>query len=44
MSQAVRPHERYDGSGYRGDEIPLGARIIHLADALRLDADDSHVP
>ncbi|MDQ3866966.1 MAG: diguanylate cyclase, partial [Actinomycetota bacterium] len=31
-------HERYDGSGYlqgmRGDRIPLGARIIHLADAL----------
>jgi diguanylate cyclase (GGDEF)-like protein/putative nucleotidyltransferase with HDIG domain len=31
-------HERYDGKGYpdglAGDEIPLGARIIHVADAL----------
>lgn len=30
-------HEHYDGSGYpyghKGDEIPLGARIIHVADA-----------
>lgn len=30
-------HEHYDGSGYpegrKGDAIPLGARIIHLADA-----------
>ena len=30
-------HERYDGRGYPdrlvGDEIPLGARIIHVADA-----------
>jgi putative nucleotidyltransferase with HDIG domain len=31
-------HERYDGQGYTdglaGEEIPLGARIIHVADAL----------
>jgi len=30
-------HERYDGKGYpdklKGDEIPIGARIIHAADA-----------
>ena len=31
-------HERFDGRGYpdrlQGEEIPLGARIIHVADAL----------
>jgi diguanylate cyclase (GGDEF)-like protein/putative nucleotidyltransferase with HDIG domain len=31
-------HERFDGQGYpdglKGEEIPLGARIIHVADAL----------
>src|SRR5207244_7186591 len=31
-------HERFDGKGYpdrlMGEEIPLGARIIHVADAL----------
>ena len=31
-------HERFDGTGYpqrlQGEEIPLGARIIHVADAL----------
>jgi HD-GYP domain-containing protein (c-di-GMP phosphodiesterase class II) len=30
-------HERYDGKGYpdglKGDEIPLGARILSVADA-----------
>jgi HD-GYP domain-containing protein (c-di-GMP phosphodiesterase class II) len=31
-------HERFDGSGYpdglRGDEIPMSARVLHVADAL----------
>jgi diguanylate cyclase (GGDEF)-like protein/putative nucleotidyltransferase with HDIG domain len=31
-------HERFDGKGYpdllKGDEIPLGARVIHVADAI----------
>jgi diguanylate cyclase (GGDEF)-like protein/putative nucleotidyltransferase with HDIG domain len=31
-------HERYDGGGYpdllKGEDIPLGARVIHVADAL----------
>lgn len=34
---AVATHERYDGSGFphglRGDQIPLGARVIAVADA-----------
>jgi ribonuclease P protein subunit RPR2 len=39
-------HERWDGAGYpdglKGDEIPLGARIFAVADAL--DAMTSHRP
>jgi two-component system cell cycle response regulator len=39
-------HERYDGSGYpdglRGEEIPLGARIVSVCDAY--DAMTSHRP
>jgi hypothetical protein len=41
-------HERFDGTGYpdglKGEEIPLGARIIHVADGARLDAHDPHLP
>jgi HD-GYP domain-containing protein (c-di-GMP phosphodiesterase class II) len=37
-------HERFDGSGYpfglRGEEIPLGARIIAVADAFSAMVDD----
>jgi response regulator RpfG family c-di-GMP phosphodiesterase len=45
--QVVRSHhERWDGTGYpdglRGDEIPLGARIFAVADAL--DAITNHRP
>src|SRR5690606_39621631 len=35
---ALRHHERYDGSGYpdglKGDEIPIEARIVAVADVL----------
>ena len=41
-------HERFDGTGYpdglKGEEIPLGARIIHVADALDSMLDDAHLP
>lgn len=37
MQLAYLHHENFDGSGYplglKGDEIPIGAQIIHLADA-----------
>ncbi len=36
---ALRHHERWDGSGYpdglQGDEIPMSAQIVAVADALR---------
>lgn len=46
---AVATHERYDGSGYphglRGDQIPLGARIVGVADAYdELVSGDGHPP
>ena len=41
-------HERFDGTGYpdrlSDEEIPLGARIIHVADALDSMLDDPHLP
>ncbi len=37
-------HERYDGKGYpvglKGDEIPIGARIISVADAYQAMTED----
>ena len=45
-SSAVEHHERLDGRGFpdglRGEEIPLGARIFAVADAL--DAITNHRP
>ena len=42
-------HEHFDGSGYpsrlRGEQIPLWARIISIADAyVNLTSDRSHAP
>ena len=38
ISLVIHHHERYDGKGYprglAGEEIPLGARIIYVADAV----------
>src|SRR5262249_10491655 len=43
---ALHHHERFDGSGYpsrlRGEEIPLGARIVAVIDAF--DAMVAHRP
>jgi len=46
---AIAAHERYDGSGYphglHGDKIPLGARIVAVADAYdELVSSDGHSP
>ena len=38
MQIVMHHHERYDGKGYpdgvKGDEIPLGARIVAIADSI----------
>jgi putative nucleotidyltransferase with HDIG domain len=43
-SLILHHHEHYDGSGYpqglKGDAIPLGARILHVADAFDAMASD----
>jgi diguanylate cyclase (GGDEF)-like protein/putative nucleotidyltransferase with HDIG domain len=46
MPFILHHHERYDGHGYpdglRGEEIPLEARILALADAVEAMASDRH--